>query len=439
MRKTFFNLCLKLIFLFIFCFSLQGCGSASTQAVQNTTFSERRTGTIQSLGSTITTNQATNLLRLENGGTLLLKSKKLDLNDPKFNKKSVEVSGFINKTDEDNQIMDVSAIDVLNENLEQKILPIWKNFQNNQFGIKFEYPDNFQLKENNNLIILDKLAEAVTSYIPSSTQDISSAELTQITFTFSAHTVDSNLYQFLGLKNDSSSALLDAGLAKTRIGTNSLASMKKNNSDNSTLTYYLDSGSDFLEITMKPKGKNIAEDQDIFYKIINSLELIPNDTSKATESANTLTSIKSEPTNELNFNIDDSTSTEQKKNNVEQSEVIHDYSTFENSSYKFSIQYPKKYYFGRVDSSENSVISSYSFGHKPIEENLGNITLDLLSGALPKDNSTKPDSDKSIAKSLNGETVSFYFKGNGSRVYKLSGPTSEEKVLVQMIQSLKEL
>lgn len=94
--------------------SLTGCQSDSNAQSNNFPMLTRKIGIIRSLGGAKTSNEGTHLLQTNNGDTILLKSNEIDLDDEKYNNKTVEVRGeWIELNSE--QLFDVKNIDVLDE------------------------------------------------------------------------------------------------------------------------------------------------------------------------------------------------------------------------------------------------------------------------------------------------------------------------------------
>lgn len=104
-------------------FLLQAC---QTQTTQNTLIDgqtlDRRVGVLRSLGGVQTSNQGTHLLMLNNGNTILLKSVAIDLDDPAYRDKNVEVQGVLDYTTDHKQIMEVVDIQSLGSIQSEEVL-----------------------------------------------------------------------------------------------------------------------------------------------------------------------------------------------------------------------------------------------------------------------------------------------------------------------------
>jgi hypothetical protein len=114
------------------------------------------------------------------------------------------------------------------------------------------------------------------------------------------------------------------------------------------------------------------------------------------------------------------------------------FSKMQSDSFHFSMQYPKSWYYSGSTSSEAGVTRHYEFGSKPLEESPGPVSLDLMSGPIPSGTPTAINKIQ-IVKQVSGDSVIFYAKASGSRLYKITGPASSESTLLQMASSIEEL
>ncbi len=102
------------------------------------------------------------------------------------------------------------------------------------------------------------------------------------------------------------------------------------------------------------------------------------------------------------------------------------------------MQYPKGWYYGQTTASDSSVIRRYDFGTKPVDTQPGIVNLDIISGGMPG-GSSATIGDKTVVKTTDSASVSYYFKGKNGRVYRVSGPIGMDISLQNMIGSLQEL
>ena len=97
----------------LFMFGFTGCQATADQGqIKNPPILIRKIGIIRSLGGAKTSSEGTHLLQTDNGDTILLKSKDVDLDDEKYHGKKVDVRGvWLHGNDE--QLFDIQNIDIM--------------------------------------------------------------------------------------------------------------------------------------------------------------------------------------------------------------------------------------------------------------------------------------------------------------------------------------
>jgi hypothetical protein len=117
-------------------------------------------------------------------------------------------------------------------------------------------------------------------------------------------------------------------------------------------------------------------------------------------------------------------------------QLVDGFTLMESSSFKFSMQYPKKWFYNGSASTETGVLRHYDFGSKPLDQQPGVASMDLMTGSVPSGVSVNVGS-AIVTKVVDGNNVVIYLKGSGSRVYKFTGPSGLESTLLQMAGSIK--
>ncbi len=266
--------------------NLSACQKPAIREVENIEHAplDRRIGQIDSLGGIKTSSQGTHLLKLDDGSAILLKSLNINLDDPKYRSKIVEVRGLLNYTKDKKQIMDVENIDVIDTAAtKQPVIVQWKDYISPALGFEARYRDDFQIQEssrsvnfirhiNSTLLPLGS-TQAETEQKETSTMQTINSHITSVEIT--PHVRETTLLQFLGLENDDANVLYAAGFAKSKIGTNSLDAYKKSDAQGHDIHFYLDHNNIFYEIRFAGSDNTqVLEDQNIFYDFINSFKFI---------------------------------------------------------------------------------------------------------------------------------------------------------------------
>lgn len=459
--------------------ALNGC---STQPQEQTGIDQaprdRRIGVIQSLGGVTTSSQGTDLLTMDDGTTILLKSTAINLDDAKYLSKKVEVSGVLTYTTDSKQIMEVESIDVLDETpvTQQQAVVSWRDYVNAGLGFRVKYRDDFKVSENNQMISFTRpisasaMAEeaAKVQNNPDLTMELSQSH--DINIFVKSHPAGQTVVKdLLKLADDKSATLLAAGYSKSRIGSDGLEAYKLVDADGTSVTFSFESGGNFYQITyLGGKDSQSLEDQNVFYDFLASFQLLngsPASTQQTTEgdTANNPTPQTPPPAQETpaaasvtvtppsTATSPDTTTTSTDTappatttsdttavTPSETQELLPGYSSFVSTGYKFSLQYPKGWYYGQTTTDDSTVIRRYDFGSKPVDEEPGSVNLDIVSGSIPSGSSVTVG-DKTLVQTTSGATVTYYYKSDSGRIYRVSGPSSMQTSLKNMLGTLEQL
>jgi hypothetical protein len=116
--------------------------------------------------------------------------------------------------------------------------------------------------------------------------------------------------------------------------------------------------------------------------------------------------------------------------------LIEGYSKLESGAFNFSVQYPKSWFYAGAAGSETGVVRHYEFGSKPLDETPGQVSFDLISGSMPA-GTTVSLNGKNAVTTVSSGTAEIYVKGTGSRIYRITGPSTMESTLMNMAGSIE--
>lgn len=446
----------------------------------------RRIGIIKSLGGIRTSNQGTHLLQLDNGDTILLKSLQINLDDSKYVSKTVEVSGILTYTTDNKQIMEVMSIDVMGDRESQQVFaPAWKNFSNPTMGISMKYRDDLVVDEssgNGFSFKRDFMGEVLGTQAISQESEAMPQSLThRMEFRIDDLAEGISLMDYIKkiypeLKGESPADLLSLGISRSKIGSDSIDAFKKVNTDSgaSVVYYYALAGNRVFIIKLESGNDDkTIEDQNLFYEMLGTLSItgstgkqssqevpgedmsdraLPTLSAGSEKSGAVVPDVNADGQNNVKKTIDLSAdenfkSVETTDNGTGDESPVEDtgatqapisgYTTMQSDSFKFAVQYPKNWFYSGAASSEAGVIRHYDFGTKPLDEADGIVSMDLMTGSIPAGSSTVAGNN-TVTKVSSGDTVTVYVKGSGSRIYRFSGPSSEEQTLIQIAGSVQD-
>lgn len=284
--KTIGVLFLSSIFLMMTACSQKSSGADGSVNAQPL---DRRIGLVSSLGN-IPHVKGTNILTLDDGSTILLNSSKINLDDPKYKNKRVEVSGVSNYASDGKQLMEVENIDVLAGAVAAQPAEVvsWKDYNNPGDGFGIKYRDDFQVKDapnGENGVLFWNPAEAVASTQAASTQQTQAKTQTQqgqsgysVGVTLLPAKTQKDFVASIGLKseNPSPTELLTAGFVQSKIGTNSLIAYKKTDATGKIVDFYVNDAPKFFHISFNAQAiadDQVTDAQNIFYEMIASFQV----------------------------------------------------------------------------------------------------------------------------------------------------------------------
>jgi len=471
-----------------------GCQASSNNQQQpsgiDQTPLDRRIGTLQSLGTVSTNSQGTDILTMDDGSTVLLKSLAIHLDDPKYLGKRVEVSGILTYSTDKTQVMEVQSIDVLENTTaatqQLSATPTWRDYVNENLGFRVKYRDDFMSNENGPTITFTRplSQQALAAMMAMTQQSSGSQQMVQshvINITVTPRAAGKSIAKdFLNLNNDNTSTLLAAGITKSKIGLDGIDAYKQVDPQSHDLvSFSFDDGNNFYKISYQggDDSQNL-EDQTVFYDFLGSFKLSNGSMSSTQESGTSVSSdvtpttpdptpspVVTPPTpSPVSSPVPAPSPTPAATQVVDPTpapvptpaptttptptpaptttdsgtqETMAGYSAFTSSGYKFSLQYPKSWYYGQTTATDSDVVRRYDFGKDPVDTTPGNVNLDIVSGSIPA-GETKTLNGKTIIQTGTGATDIYYYKGANGRVYRVSGPSSMQSSLLNMITTIQE-
>lgn len=476
-------------------FAFYGCQMLQPQTPSPTIDEQpldRRIGVIRSLGGVKTSNQGTHLLQLDDGSSILLKSLQVNMDDPQYANKMVEVRGIMTYTTDSKQIMEVMNVDILlNQSSQELQTPTWKDFSSTDLGFSLKYRDDLVLSDlHDGTVIFQRTIPASDL----STQETLSTQSAPLSHEFRIdHSsipagqtlIDAVKANYYELKGTDSGALLAAGMMKSKVGSDSLDAIKK--TDGSVTEYFVVSNGSLYTVTLHTgSDRQSLDDQNLFYEMLGTFRLgspvvtatqetdVSNNSSSAdvsTTSVSTVTDTKTPVTpssTQASLPKPESLTTTQATvaptpppgipkditaivvPSTQQTlattptdlanqtqELLNGYSKLASDSFKFSVQYPKGWYYSGSAPTETGVVRHYDFDNKPLEDQIGSVQFDIMSGSVPAGSSVSVNG-KTVTKVTNGDSVSFYSQGSGSHVYRITGSATQESTLETIISTVQD-
>lgn len=437
MRKSNF-LIVGLLLISLGLFS--GCqGARNNNEYKKMTWSQdKRMGTIQSLGGAPVSNQATHLLRLDNGKTLFLKSAVLDLSSAKYTGKEVEVGGNILRTTDGNEVMDVMNIDLVDRDVNvAEDLPQWMDYSSENLQVGLKYRDDYKLQENSEGLTLTKTEKPISGDAISTTATTAvktNTNGTTTTLEKKAATIsikvisrenDYNLLEMMGVTSDSSTDLLAKGYNKSKITQKALDAYKQAKSDGTEISYIIKSGYSYQLKFTAGDSSTLVIDQNMFYDLLASINFGANLGNSVSTNATTTKDVPSDTPNPSS-SVTDSTNT-----------ALDGFQSFTSEAMKFSVQYPKGYYFGNTVSKTPSAVRTYAFSTKPADDESGElIILDIIKGSMPEGSEMDLGNGKMGVVTKSGSSVIVAVDWGNGQFFQLSGPGDKQTVMKQMASSI---
>jgi hypothetical protein len=340
----------------------------------------------------------------------------------------------------------------------------WKDYASAGLNFSVKYRSDFKVDDtDSSQVTFEK--EVLPEPSTQQTQDtVSSMESKPVMHDFVVARTDlkqDQLLSFLQLKDLSSAELLSKGISRSKVGALSVDSLKK--TDGTTVVYYVMGGDSVYRITLDSgSDQETLADQNLFYEMLSTFRIIGQDESSgdesdllnnldlgtkkpAVESGSTSESGSATGSSLINFDADADTSTSTATGASATSESvaattqqeIEGYAKLESDVFNFALQYPKSWYYAGSAGSETGVIRHYDFGSKPLDEEPGTVSMDVMSGSVPGGSQVSANGI-TVTKTSSGSNVILYVQGSGSRVYKITGPSGQEATLLQIAGSIRE-
>lgn len=384
---------------------------------------DRRIGFIEPLSSENTTS-GTHTLRLDDGDSILLKSTAINMDDAKYEDVGVEVRGIITYNKGSKPLMEVTNIDILEDYVIEETANVeWTEYEGTLFSIR--YRDDFEMERSDGEITFTK--EIIDEESLDEDEEPSEEDIMTDVFTirYEEKGEDEDLLSYLNLEDDSSSALLGAGLTKSKVGTANLDALKEGSGD--AVIFYVEGEDNFYTLSFTVSDHDDAlKVENLFYEMVGSFALAGDAPEGTEEMDNSLMESRT-----LIIEDDGGSDDEPASYTVD----LSGYETFESESIGFTMQYPKSWYFEGSNSSEAGVSSVYDFGTEPLDEADPVASMSIMSSD-PSETTISADGT-SLGKADNGDTVDIIYKGDG-RYFRFRGPKSMEATLINMASSVSE-
>jgi len=390
---------------------------------------DKRMGTIQSLGGAHVSSQATHLLRLDDGKTLYLKSSVIDLANIKYIAKIVEVAGNILRTTDGNEVMDVMNIDIIDRdtNVAQNA-PQWMDYGSDNLHIGLKYRDDYKLQENSSSLALTKTVKDSLNSTDKTSINLTASDsiMKQAIIEIQVISKDENynLLETMGVTSDSSTDLLSKGYSKSKITQKALDAYKQAKSDGSEINYYIKSGYSYHLKFSAGDSATLVTDQNMFYDVLASINFGSNLGNTKNSSTNSTEVVTSGNVTSLVAKTNESS--------------IEGFQNFSSEAMKFSIQYPKGYYFGNTASQTPSAVRSYAFSSKPADDASAELlVLDIIKGSLPSGTKVDLGNGKQGVIAESGNSFKISVDWSNGQFFQIGGPSNLKTVMQQMASTIK--
>lgn len=430
----------KILGGFVILMLLTGCqsgGDISPEKVQKLALmQEKRMGVIQSLGGTFTSSKATNLLRMDDGKTIYLRSDVLDLNSVKYSAKEVEVMGEITRTTDGNQTMAVTNIDVLDTEVStNQDIPVWVDYSSDNLGLSLKYRNDFEFTDSGKTISMLVKPQKSASAQPIVDANAKNSEMQLVLLSKDA---SFDLAKEMGVASLSPADVLAGGFNRSKITQKGLDAYKQAADSGKSIVYFLKNseGSYKISFAAGDKADQLISDQNLFYDVLASIDFVGSPLANADTAAVPVAKSEGGVANSTpnDVTITGNQSVEPVVEAALTDGTITGFEKFTSTSQKFSIQYPKSYYFGNVTPASKDAKITYQFGSKPLEAQPGEILLDIVS-SLPGDGKSTDYNGTSMTKVVSGNEVSVYLNKDG-KIFKMTGPSLKEGLMEQMLASI---
>lgn len=238
---------------------------------------EKKVGTLKSLGG-ISVSEATHLLEMKDDSTMRLKSPNIDLDNEKYLNNKVEVRGYISKTEDNRDIMEVMSIDIAEEQKEDEDKKIGeeKEYKNTDLGFTLTYLDNWDVEEEENSVIFEapvKETEEEETSRSGETEE-TDKEPDTVVIRQMPNPGNESLAEYLNLPSDPNE-LITEGYTETQVGPDQLEGLKKQSPDQQEIDIYLARDPYIYQFTFEGGGNpDTALNRNTYFTMVSSFKFI---------------------------------------------------------------------------------------------------------------------------------------------------------------------
>jgi hypothetical protein len=409
----------KLLSIFIAVLFLSSCGAGEVSDENNELVisGELRIKALNEAGP------GTHILSSNDSKDYFVSSVIVNLSDDDFLGNEVELTGVLN---DESKLFSVSSVRVLNivKHEEEKNVS-FKKYENFDLGFSIFYYDNWEILENNNVI----------SFFSPKTEDLDAYDLIEIeqfqfnyeSSLFDTENTDSPLKSFVSTYHPEISNF-DRFFKK--IGKNSIDAIEVPNEKSGVDVYIYRNGLIYSIIYLPNSALNVnRENTDIFYEMLNSLELLDSSMDDFADFDSDLSE-----TNE-----EDEVLLENFETNLfiynEPSEEF--FASFESKSYNFKALYPKNWFYKGQKDIEDGALYSFVFAENDEFEDI-NYSLSVFN-TKPRFNFQEENVSGSTIFYHQDLEFTYIMKNLSNRFYLAKGKNEHKDFMIKSVVSVEEL
>lgn len=237
---------------------------------------EKRVGILRSLGG-MSIGDGTHLLEMDNGETLRLRSLNINLDQEKYLSKNVEVRGPITTADDGKQLMEVTSIDLAEDEEEEMTNEKGREteYKNADLGFKLTYMDNWKVEEDEGTVTFTApVAKKEVEDEEVAMTEPENEEQDMVIITKLANAQKKSLEEFLSLPEDPNE-LITLGYVETTIGVDELEGLKKQSADLQSIDIYLTRDDAVYHLSfMGTDNLNMITNRNTFFSMVSSFQFI---------------------------------------------------------------------------------------------------------------------------------------------------------------------
>lgn len=348
--------------------------------------------------------KGTHLLTLDNGSITPLRSISVNLSSDRYIDNKVELTGFMNPSDDVFEVSEIVLIDEIEEEDEEEEAEL-ETFKSSFLGFKVDYYSNWMVKELENQAIFTAksgneiiVTQIPFAYSPPSTDEPSDTILSPL------ETYLKEYYPEIDEYDDLFHVIGDSDLDAVKL-----------DDGNDKLDHILYRNGLIYKLTFYPvDSESVDDEQRDYMDMVNSFNFIgfsdeevgEVEEAEATESA-------SLPSTDLDFTY------------------------FESLPYHFRGKYPSSWYYAGTRNGDGGVIHHYSFSDEAIENGNELISLDLISGDLPAGQSENLNGNQ-IVKTYQGTDIVIGVEVEGQK-YLFKADKQYEDIVIHMAASIERV